>query len=40
MKNILITGASGFIGSFLVEEALKEAIELLLVLGLQVVRDT
>jgi dihydroflavonol-4-reductase len=23
MKNILITGASGFIGSFLVEEALK-----------------
>jgi nucleoside-diphosphate-sugar epimerase len=27
MKNILITGASGFIGSFLVEEALKSEFE-------------
>lgn len=25
MKNILVTGASGFIGSFIVEEALKKA---------------
>ena len=27
MKKVLITGASGFIGSFLVEEALKEGYD-------------
>ena len=26
MKNILVTGASGFIGSFIVEEALKKGL--------------